>query len=132
MNIKFKNFVCAVLLTVGIYTVLYLLSRTILADVYLFDWTAHNKYLYFWLISLLFIFWKKYFVAFYITFGNLVAIIIGELLGDLIIFINSFRISPGLDPMLLSHYQTHYGVFIWLALVLIAWIMGVRREFPKK
>lgn len=132
MNNKAKKTILAAVLTLAIYTALYLLSKTILADVYLFAWTAWNKYLYFWLVSLAFIIFQKYFIAFYITIGNIIAVLFGELLGDLIIYINTFRITPDMQPYTIERYTTHYGAFIWLALVLLALIIGVRREFPKK
>ena len=95
-----------------------------LADVYLFEWTGRRFYLYIWVSLPFFIFVLKDFVAAWIiTIGNLAGVVIGQLWGDYLIYINSFKITPEMDAEMVYHLQYHYGAFIWLFIILACFIL---------
>lgn len=72
----------------------YLLSQTVLHEIYLFEWTADHFYLYLWVIPAAFCFLEMFRAAISTTIGNWAGILIGQVLGDFIIKINAAKITP--------------------------------------
>ena len=62
------------------------------------------------------------------TAGNWAGILIGQVLGDFMIKINTARITPDMYIGKVWQLKTHYGVLIWLTVFLISFIVGIRSE----
>ena len=107
------------------YALCYLLSQTVLHEIYLFEWTANHYYLYLWAASVAFCFLEMYKAALITTIGNWAGILIGQLLGDFIIKINEAKITPDMYVGKVWQLKTHYGVLIWLTVFLISFIIGI-------
>jgi len=104
---------------------LYFVSMTIFKDIYLFEWTARNRYLYIWvLIAILTIFGKKY-TALSLTVGNLIGIIAGQLSGDYIKNENIKKITETMEAHEVYRLHTHYGFYIWVLTLVIFLVIGV-------
>ena len=116
--------IVTLLITLSIFVAMKAISMRFLADVYLFEWTGRRFYLYIWVSLPFFIFVLKDFVAAWIiTIGNLAGVVIGQLWGDYLIYINSFKITPEMDAEMVYHLQYHYGAFIWLFIILACFIL---------
>lgn len=107
------------------YVLCYLLSQTVLHEIYLFEWAANHYYLYLWAASVTFCFLEMYKAALITTAGNWAGILIGQVLGDFIIKINAAKITPDMYIGKVWQLKTHYGVLIWLAVFLLTCIIGV-------
>lgn len=107
------------------YVLCYLLSQTVLHEIYLFEWTADHYYLCLWAASVIFCFLEMYKAALITAIGNWAGILIGQLLGDFIIKINATKITPDMYIGKVWQLKTHYGVLIWLAVFLISFIVGI-------
>lgn len=81
-------------------------------------------YLYIWVSLPFFIFVLKDFVAAWIiTIGNVVGVFIGQLWGDYLIYINSFKITPETNDATYWYLMNHKGAFIWLFIILACFIL---------
>lgn len=113
-----KQFV-TLLITLSIFVAMKVISMRFLADVYLFEWTGRRFYLYIWLSLPFFIFvMKDLIAAWIITIGNVAGVIIGQLWGDYLIYINSFKITPETNDATYWYLMNHKGAFIWLFIIL--------------
>ena len=110
------------------YVSCYLLSQTVLHEIYLFEWTASHYYLCLWAASVAFCFLEMYKAALITTIGNWAGILIGQLLGDFIIKINVAKITPDMYVGKVWQFKTHYGVLIWLTVFLVSFIIGIMIE----
>ena len=122
-NIKNKSITFAV--CIGIYIVLQLLSSTILNDIYTFEWMARNLYCYTWLPVIVLIVFNKTLMAYFITIGNLVGTIIGELLGSFLREKKMSEITSDMNGSEIALRSYHQGVFIWLITLLIFFLVGL-------
>ena len=104
---------------------LYALSRTLLQDVYLFEWTSRELYLYIWIPALILAVLNKTAVSYAITLGNLAGVIIGQLLGDFIISQNAKLITPDTTPDREYFLTLHQGVPIWVITALAFTALGI-------
>ena len=125
---KDKTYLGFLLFVFFAYGSCYLLSQTVLHEIYLFEWTADHFYLYLWVIPAAFCFLNKFWAAISTTIGNWVGILIGQVLGDLIIKINAAKITPDMYVGKAWQLRTHYGVLIWLAVFLLSLIVGIGSE----
>ena len=122
-----KNKTCLgfLLIVFFAYVLCYLLSQTVLHEIYLFEWTASHYYLYLWAAPITFCFLEMYKAALITTIGNWAGILIGQVLGDFIIKINVAKIKPDMYAGKVWQLRTHYGVLIWLAVFLVSFIIGI-------
>ncbi len=104
---------------------LYALSRTLMQNVYLFEWTARNLYFFFWIPALVLALFGKTVISNAITFGNLAGVIIGQLLGDFIVSQNAKLITPDTTPDREYLLLSHPGSFIWIITVLVFAAVGI-------
>ena len=125
-----KNKTCFrfLLIVFSAYMLCYLLSQTVLHEIYLFQWTADHCYLWLWAASVTFCFLEMYKAALITTIGNWAGILIGQVLGDFIIKINAAKITPDMYVGKVWQLKTHYGVLIWLAVFLVSFIIGIMIE----
>lgn len=108
-----------------IFLLVGLLCRTPwLRDVYPFDWSAFHHDLFLWLgwaLAMLLVRSKRYTSAWSLPLGNFAGLFLGWRLGDYIVARNETAIpGPGGNP-----HNFHYGVLIWLIVVLAFFLAGL-------
>lgn len=119
-----KKILLHIIIQLLIFVGLFSISRSLLYNIYLYEWTSKHLYCGTWIIMLILCVRKKVDVAWFITAGNVLGIVIGQLLGDFIKNIRMKKITvetSAEDVYQLSH---HYGVFIWILFVFIIFLVG--------
>lgn len=103
----------------------YLISILFLQDVYLFNWTARNNYLYFWLIALIWVVFDKYVVAVSIAVGHIVGLFLGIILDK--IRLDAVYLQYSMAELTESHNNLLYlkGAYYWFFTVMIFMIVGI-------
>ena len=117
-----------ILVTLLIYFLIFYLSHTLFQD-YLFVWTAQNKYCYIWVLSLLLILMQKPVISYCITLGNILGIFIGQYLGDHLRAVSMSRITQYSTAEEQWHLSLHYGVLIWIIVIVLASVVGLLYTF---
>lgn len=112
-------------ITVIIFAALYLLSKTVLSQLYLFEWTARHHYLYIWIFSIILLYCKKSIISFSITFGNLFGILIGQFFGDYVRYKNILKITAAMSSEQKDSLYHHPGVEYWIITIIIFTIVGI-------
>lgn len=107
------------------FIIIYILSRTALSDVYLFEWTAHNHYLYIWIPVILLSMFNKTIISLFLTAGNLIGIILGQVLGDIIRRNNILKITDAMTEGEKYYLRSHKGAYIWMLTIIISLLTGV-------
>lgn len=107
------------LISAALYGGLYLLSRTCLREMYLFEWTARNNYLYLWVGSLLLLLCGRELLSLSLTVGNIAGILVGQIVGDWLRARNIAKVTPEMDPAMKAQLYHHPGFELWLATVLV-------------
>lgn len=120
-----------ILVTLLIYFLIFYLSHTLFQD-YLFVWTAQNKYCYIWILSLLLILMQKPLISYCITLGNILGIFIGQYLGDHLRAVSMSRITQYSTAEEQWHLSLHYGVLIWIIVIVLASVIGLLYTFYVK
>lgn len=124
INSQIKRIIFHCFITALVYMLIYYLSyRLFRIDIFL--WTADNKYCYIWILSFLFIIFRKYILSYCVTFGNICGIFIGQYLGDYIRNIRMEKITPYSTVEQKWNLSMHYGVAIWITVILIFLIIGL-------
>ena len=127
MKNRIRKIVLNCLVTAFIYLVMYYLSYRVFRE-YLFVWTADNRYWYTWILPFVFIFLGKYIISYSITFGSIAGTFTGQYLGDYIQKIRMEKITLYSTAEERWHLSLHYGVAIWLAVILIFLVIGILLE----
>jgi len=122
-NIKNKIITFAV--CIGVYIALQLLSSTILNGIYTFEWMARNLYCYTWLPVIVLIVFNKTLMAYFITIGNLIGTIIGELLGSCLREQRMSGITSDMNGSEIALRSYHHGVSIWLITIIAFVVVGI-------
>ena len=117
--------------TLLIYFLIFYLSHTLFQD-YLFVWTAQNKYCYIWVLSLLLILMQKPLISYCITLGNILGIFIGQYLGDHLRAVSMSKITQYSTAEEQWHLSLHYGVLIWIIVIVLASVVGLLYTFYVK
>ena len=113
------------IITIIIFTALYLASKTVLSQLYLFEWTARHHYLYIWIFSIILLYCKKFIISFSITFGNLFGLLIGQFFGDFIRYKNILKITAAMSSEQKDSLYHHPGVEYWITTIIIFTIIGI-------
>ena len=113
-----------ILVTLLIYFLIFYLSHTLFQD-YLFVWTAQNKYCYIWVLSLLLILMQKPLISYCITLGNILGIFIGQYLGDHLRAVSMSKITQYSTAEEQWHLSLHYGVLIWIIVIVLVSAIGL-------
>ncbi len=121
-NIKMKIFHIFVIMM--IFKILNLISTTKMT-VYLFEWISRNHYLFLWLFADLLVIFHKPLISYAVSIGNVFGIVVGQFLGDYIIKINSTKLTINSTPEEYYRLTYHYGVFIWILVVIISFFIGL-------
>ena len=113
----------------GVYIALQILSMTLLNSIYVFEWMSRRFYCYTWVIALAAIIFNKTTLAYFVTFGNLIGAVGGQVLGDIIREVKLNNITPDMTELEISMIKwTHYGVFIWGIVLFASIVMGIVSE----
>ena len=112
-----------ILVTLLIYFLIFYLSHTLFQD-YLFVWTAQNKYCYIWVLSLMLILMQKPLISYCITLGNILGIFIGQYLGDHLRAVSMSKITQYSTAEEQWHLSLHYGVLIWIIVIVLVSVIG--------
>ncbi len=120
-----------ILVTLLIYFLIFYLSHTLFQD-YLFVWTAQNKYCYIWVLSLLLILMQKPLISYCITLGNILGIFIGQYLGDHLRAVSMSKITQYSTAEEQWHLSLHYGVLIWIIVIVLVSVVGLLYTFYVK
>lgn len=107
-----------------IFLAIYALSRTSFQQLYLFEWTSRNYYLFVWIFVIIFIVKGYYKSGYLVSLTNVFAIFFGQYLGDFIRNNRMKEIAPGIDPELAYKLSRHDGWWIWLVLIILSVIIG--------
>ena len=99
---KIKRKVCYLSTQCLIYIFTFILFSRYFKHVYLFGWLSHNKCLYLsvGIIILLLTTFKSERLGYVLAFGNLVGLIVGHYLGELIRKINMSKITGMMDEQM--------------------------------
>lgn len=120
-----RNKIIAFAVCIVVYMGLQLLSSTALNNIYTFEWMARNNYCYTWVPVIVLIIFDKTLMAYFITGGNLVGAIIGELLGSYLRKQRMSGITSDMDSGEVMLRSYHHGVFIWAVTLLIFIAVGL-------
>ena len=100
------------------FVVIFLLTKVFFEDVYLLEWLLRHWYCGLWLIAVVIaIFNFKLSLA--ISYSNIIAIVLGQFVGDAIQEYNISQITPDMSAEQQAHMHLHYGVPIWLFSLLL-------------
>lgn len=108
-----------------VYAVLYFVSKTFFSGLYMFRWTASNHYWFSWVLVLYFVFMNKDIVARMITWGNIIGIVAGQVIGDLIQKYNATFITPNMDVQEKYMLLYHEGPKIYVLFLVSFIILGL-------
>lgn len=114
------------------FMIIYILTRTVCSDIYLLEWTADKLYLYIWVPIILLSLFKKTIIASALTIGNVLGILMGQLIGDAIRYFNMQKITDVMKEEQRYYLMSHKGVYIWIFTILIFLIFGVIISSIKK
>ena len=117
-----KNNILIWIIALVPFPLLYIISAYVLNDIYLFEWTSRHWYCGLWLIVIIACFFRSRF-AIVLSYANVAAIILGQVFGDMLRSYNISRISADMTADYKAYLHTHYGVQIWLGLVLLTIIV---------
>lgn len=130
-KINIKQLLIAILQFLS-FAVLYIISMTVLKEIYLFEWTARHLYIFLWVFVLILTFNRKYLISIAIAIGNIVGIIAGQFLGDYIRDERIRSISNNMTNEEIYKLQHHPGVEIWVATIFIFVILATLFKFLYK
>ncbi len=101
------------------FIILYILSNTVLKDLYLFEWMARNSYAYIWLIIIGFTFTNRMVYSVSLVISNVFGILIGQFLGDWMQNKNIQTITSDMTAEQQARLHLHHGFEIWIVAVLL-------------
>lgn len=115
---------------------LYLISRFILNNEYLFGWIAKNWKFYgiVCLLPLFFLIFGKRYVSVIHSFGIFIGAFIGNYFGAFLLVQNVQKITSDMSQETQYRLNTHRGFEIWMVSIFVAMIVGfiVERYMKKK
>lgn len=124
-----KVFRCAI--TLLPYIILFILTKMFFNEVYLLDWLARRWYYGLWIITaVLAVFNFK--LSFFISCANIVAITLGQVIGDILQNYNISQITPDMTAEQQARLYLHYGVFIWIISLLVSVAMFALVTYIRK
>ena len=106
-----------------LFVLIYVFSLLFLPDYYLFEWTARHYYLGIWLAGVALIYLKKEDEALALAVVNIVAILVGQFLGDYLQKQNMLKITDQLDNEAIYQLSKHHGVLIWIMTIVSCMII---------
>lgn len=138
MNDKQQNYIVAAICA-ALYILVYALCTLLFRwnsdlETYTAGWVMHNRYLYVWLVAILFGLFGKRITCILTTIGCFLGIYLGDVIGDYIHLKNlelvEQLISKGTDSVQIYFLKYHQsGVYIWLLTILVFMLIGLILDF---
>ena len=96
----------------------------VLRDRYFFGWLIHNNFAYIWVVMIIFTMFGKYLYSYAIAIGNIIGILLGQVLGEYILKISRAKIATetNVDKIRVLENR-YYHVFIWLSFIIIVIVL---------
>lgn len=114
------------------FVALFLLTNAFFQNVYLLEWQARHWYCGLWIVTgVIAIFDFK--LSSFISYSNVIAIGLGQILGDTIQKYNISSITPDMNAEQRARLYLHPGFHIWIcALLLFAAVFLAVKRYRKK
>lgn len=128
---RFQNKYICLIFSILMFICIRFFSNHIFIDSYMSYFARWN---YYWMILIpivLFIVVNKTNIAYAISFGNVAGLLIGQLLGDLLLYVNSYFVSSDMRPGEVEFLKTNQGIFIWFCCILISIYLALYYEYDK-
>ena len=124
---KILTRICAAIISLIPFAILYVLTKTVFKGVYVFEWAMENSYIYLWIvIPVITLFDIKWGTV--LSVANIVCIIFGQVYGQYKHDRNVALITPDMTVEQVYHLKEYSGVFDWIySLLLIAVVYGIYR-----
>lgn len=113
------------------FLALYILSMSVLSELYLFKWLLDRWYLFLWVIAVVLAYRQKHFIASSLTIGSILGVPLGQFCGDFIRNCNIQSITALMSREEQAKMYLHPGVAIWIATVVLTTILGIALEFHR-
>ena len=96
----------------------------VLRDRYFFGWLIHNNFAYIWVVMIIFTMFGKYLYSYAIAIGNIIGILLGQVLGEYILKLSRAKIATetNVDKIRVLE-NSYYHVFIWLSFIIIVIVL---------
>lgn len=96
----------------------------VLRDRYFFGWLIHNNFAYIWVVMIIFTMFGKYLYSYAIAIGNIIGILLGQVLGEYILKLSRAKIAieTNVDKIRVLENR-YYHVFIWLSFIIIVIVL---------
>ena len=96
----------------------------VLRERYFFGWLIHNNFAYIWVVMIILTMFGKYIYSYAIAIGNIVGILLGQILGEYILKLSRAKIATetNVDKMRVLE-NSYYHVFIWLSFIIIVIVL---------
>jgi hypothetical protein len=120
-----KSIAVFLLLQLMVFAIAYSVSVTVFKDIYLPGWTAHNRYLYVWVLVIVLTVLKKPIISAALTLGNVLGLLIGQTLGDFLRNMQMQKITADMEPGDVAMLSQHNGWFIWICTILVFLTAGI-------
>ena len=96
----------------------------VLRDRYFFGWLIHNNFAYIWVVMIIFTMFGKYLYSYAIAIGNIIGILLGQVLGEYILKISRAKIATETNVDKIRVLENgYYHVFIWLSFIIIVIVL---------
>ncbi len=120
------------LITLLPFVITYLVTKAFFEEVYLLEWLARHWYCGLWVIAIIIVFFN-FKLSLVISYCNVIAIGLGQFVGDAIREYNISLITPDMSAEQQAHLHLHYGFPIWLlSLLLFMAVFVLVTYFQKK
>ena len=95
-----------------------------LRDRYFFGWLIHNNFAYIWVVMIIFTMFGKYLYSYAIAIGNIIGILLGQVLGEYILKISRAKIATETNGDKIRVLEnSYYHVYIWLSFIIIVVVL---------
>ncbi len=132
---KSKSKYIHALIQAVIFIAVYVITTSMFGDYYLFGWIGHNTAVYF-VVAFAVIFTTltgKIDQGYYGTIANVVGLVAGHFIGEMIRTMNMKKITDGMSPQVIYELHKHYGFFIWIGVfIVLPFIISLARSLGRK
>lgn len=118
-NILSVNIIVQCVFSLIPFVIINILTKIFFQEMYLLDWFSRHGYCGLWLIvGIIAIFNFK--LAFIISCSNSIAIVLGQIIGDVICEYNFSKITSDMSLEQQAQLYVHHGFTIWFLLLLLS------------
>ena len=96
----------------------------VLRDRYFFGWLIPNNFAYIWVVMIILTMLGKYLYSYAIAVGNIIGILLGQVLGEYILKLSRAKIATetNVDKIRVLENR-YYHVFIWISFIIIVIVL---------